>query len=171
MSNAVSSLDGDTVKAGLLMESAHSQQRMAEAQLEFLRAHTDGLDVVVRDEIRRTLIEEFQALERESRRAVATLHTLKRAVAIRWSISAAALAMLCAVLPVAIERWAAPDNAHLEQLRDRRDALTANLAQLKRAGAEVEWHRCGETQRLCVRVDRKAPVYGSTADYYVLKGY
>ncbi len=50
------------MKFGLLMESAQTHQKMAEAHLEKLRAHTQELDGVVREEIRRTLIEELQEL-------------------------------------------------------------------------------------------------------------
>ncbi len=57
------------MKFGLLMESAQAHQKLAEAQLEKLRAHTQDLDSVVRDEIRRTLVEELQMLTAESTRA------------------------------------------------------------------------------------------------------
>ena len=45
-------LDDATLKLGLLMEGAQVQQKAAETQLEKLRAHTEDLDGVVRDEIR-----------------------------------------------------------------------------------------------------------------------
>src|ERR1700676_3462061 len=65
----------DTLKVGLLMESAEAHQKLAETHLTKLLAHTQGLDEVVRDEIRRTLIEEFQALSAESDRATRALLT------------------------------------------------------------------------------------------------
>jgi hypothetical protein len=58
-------LDDATMKVGLLMESAQAHQKLAEGQLERLRAHTQDLDSVVRDEIRRTLVEELRALTRK----------------------------------------------------------------------------------------------------------
>jgi hypothetical protein len=30
---------------------------------------------------------------------------------------------------------------------------------------------CGDTSRLCVRIDRRAPVYGEQSDYLVVRGY
>jgi hypothetical protein len=171
MIDALPTLDADAVKAGLLMESAQTQQRMAETQLDYLRAHTAGLDAVVRDEIRRTLIDEFQALERESRRLVSSLQRLKRSVAVRLTGIVAALALSGALLPGLIQQWTAPGNAELAQLRERRDALLTNIKQLERDGGAIEWRRCGESKRLCVRIDGKAPVYGSAADFYVVKGY
>ena len=49
--------------------------------------------------------------------------------------------------------------------------MMANIAALERQGGRIEWRRCGEKARLCVRVDRKAPPYGDRADYYVVEGY
>ena len=69
VSDRIQVLDDATMKFGLLMESAQAHQRLAESNLEKLRVHTQGLDMVVRDEIRRTLIEELQMLTVESKRA------------------------------------------------------------------------------------------------------
>ena len=65
----------EAMKFGLLMESAQAHQKLAETHLTKLLAHTQGLDDVVRDEIRRTLIEEFQALSAESDRVTAAMLT------------------------------------------------------------------------------------------------
>jgi hypothetical protein len=35
----------------------------------------------------------------------------------------------------------------------------------------MELRRCGDAQRLCVRVDRSAPAYGAGADFFIVKGY
>jgi hypothetical protein len=56
-------------------------------------------------------------------------------------------------------------------LRARREELAASVAKLEQQGGRIEWRRCGEARRLCVRVDRKAPSYGEKADYYVIEGY
>ena len=58
-------VDDATMKFGLLMESAQTHQKMAETHLERLRAHTEDLDGVVREEIRRTLVEELAELTAE----------------------------------------------------------------------------------------------------------
>ena len=57
------------MKVGLLMEAAETQQALAAAALEQLREHAAGLDGIVREEIRSTLIEQLGALEEDSRRA------------------------------------------------------------------------------------------------------
>src|SRR6202171_6593087 len=75
MSDRAHTMDDATMKFGLLMESAQAHQKLAEAQLDKLRAHTDDLDGVVRDEIRRTLIEELQMLTAESTRATQALRS------------------------------------------------------------------------------------------------
>ena len=76
-------IDDATMKVGLLMESAQAHQKLAETHLEKLRAHTQDLDGVVREEIRRTLIEELQDLAAESKRAAQALNGMKRAANMR----------------------------------------------------------------------------------------
>ena len=162
----------DTMKFGLLMESAQAHQKLAEIHLTKLLAHTQGLDDVVRDEIRRTLIEEFQALSAESDRATRAISAMKRAVnvrAIAWNLSAA---LLCTVIPGAIAHFAWPSKSEITALRAQREALAHNLAELERRGGKVDWRQCGPTARLCVRVDRKAPAYGKKGEeYLVVDGY
>lgn len=164
-------MDDATMKFGLLMESAQAHQKLAETHLEQLRAHTRDLDGVVRDEIRRTLIEELQMLTAESKRATEALQRIKRSAALRVGLWSVAIAVLCAGIPLAIIRWTVPSRADIAELRARRDELAANVSTLERRGGRVDWRRCGETARLCFRVDRKAPAYGDKADFYVVAGY
>lgn len=162
----------DTLKFGLLMESAQAHQKLAETHLTKLLAHTQGLDDVVRDEIRRTLIEEFQALSAETERAAAAMSAMKRAAnvrAIAWNLS---VALLCTVIPGAIAHFAWPSKSEITGLRAQRDALAYNLTALERRGGKVDWRQCGSAARLCVRIDRKAPVYGKKGEeYLVVDGY
>ncbi len=171
MSERALGLEDATIKAGLLMESAQAHQKLAESQLERLRAHTADLDGVVRDEIRRTLVEELQMLTAETTRATRALGKIHGGVGMRSAIFSLATAVICTVLPIGFARWALPSAADITALRARRDQLTANLASLEQQGARIDWRRCGSERRLCVRVDRKAPVYGDKADYYVIEGY
>ena len=106
-------LDEATVKFGLLMESAQAHQKMAESHLEKLRAHTQDLDGVVREEIRRTLIEELAELTDESRRAVQALGAMKRAAQLRgllWSLSAV---LLSTIIPGAVAYWLLPSTSEI----------------------------------------------------------
>jgi hypothetical protein len=164
-------MDDATLKFGLLMESAQAHQKLAETHLERLRAHTQDLDGVVRDEIRRTLTQELQMLSAESRRAAAALQRIRRGTTWRGALWSVAIAILCTGVPVAIMRWAMPTASEIAVLRTRRDELSASLSALERQGGRIEWRRCGETARLCFRVDRKAPTYGEKADFYIVAGY
>lgn len=163
--------DDTTMNLGLLMESAQVHQKLAEGQLEKLRAHTADLDAVVRDEIRRTLVDELQLLTAETTRAARALQKLRSGAAWRGMVLSLSGAMLCALVPIALARWALPSPADIATLRARRDELAASVAKLEQQGGRIEWRRCGETKRLCVRVDRKAASYGEKADYYVIEGY
>jgi hypothetical protein len=153
------------------MESAQVHQKLAEQQLEKLSSHTRDLDGVVRDEIRRTLVDELKTLTAETTRATQALRQIRRMGAMRGAFWSLAIALLCALIPVGVARWALPSPAELSVLRSQRDELQNNLQRLRQLGGGIEWRRCGEASRLCARVDRQAPTYGEKADFYVLKGY
>jgi hypothetical protein len=161
----------DTMKFGLLMEAAHAQQALAENALERLKAHVSDLDDIVREEIRRTLVEELQTLGEESKRAAEALRRLGRSANTRVVLWSVGLTFLCAALPMVGEWWFLPSQSELAALRAKRDDLAASIARLEQRGGRIDLRRCGGTDRLCVRVDRKAPIYGEAADYFVLKGY
>ena len=153
------------------MESAQVHQKMAEAHLERLRIHTQDLDEVVREQIRRTVVEELNSVTLEAERTARALRDLARRVNLRGAAWSVGIAALSALIPSAIVYWTLPTTSTIDSLRGRRDALSKNIVDLERTGARVEWRRCGEAARVCVRIDRKAPVYGEHADYYVIKGY
>ena len=159
------------MKFGLLMESAQAHQKSAEVQLEKLRAHTDDLDGVVRDEIRRTLIDELQMLTTESARAIRVFQRAGRGAFVRTTLWSVVMAVFCAGIATGIMRWALPSQAQVTALGARRDELAANVASLERRGGRADWRRCGATARLCVRIDRSAPTFGEKADFYVVAGY
>jgi hypothetical protein len=171
MSDRAPALDDATMKFGLLMESAQAHQKLADSHLEKLRAHTQDLDGVVREEIRRTLVEELRELTSESKRAVQALHGMKRAANMRGLLWSVAVAVLCTVIPIAIAHWALPSAGEIAALRVERDQLALGVSRLEQNGGRVDWRHCGEAARLCVRVDRTAPTYGEKADYYIVKGY
>jgi hypothetical protein len=65
----------------------------------------------------------------------------------------------------------------VEQLTEQRAALVGEVAQLQaqaeewaKRGGRAKLDRCGERERLCVRVD-KTVGFGKESDYFVLKGY
>jgi uncharacterized protein involved in exopolysaccharide biosynthesis len=171
MSDRNPSTAEDSLKFGLLMESAQIHQQVAETQLQQLRAHAQGLDGVVRDEIRRTLVEEMKTLFAEVERAIQGFRAMRSALRWRGLAWNAVLAGVLGLAPVALTHWAVPSAAEIDALRAERDTLARNVAQLERRGGKVDWRTCGAAARLCVRIDREAPVFGGTADYYVVKGY
>jgi len=164
-------MQDSTVKIGLLLEAAESQQAMAAEALERLRQHAAGLDSIVREEIRATLVEELQDVHQHSQLAAGSLRVLARRANLRVAVLGGALVLLASVVPFALAWWLLPSPAEVAALRASRDLLSADVARLRREGATVDLKHCGPEQRLCARVDRAAPRYGEAADYVVLKGY
>lgn len=161
--------EDSTMKLGLLMEAAHTQQVLAEAALEKLSAHLRELDTVVRDEIRHTLVEELQVVVNESRRAAEALRGLARSANLRVALWTLSMTLLCSGVPMGVEWWFLPSQSELLSLRIKRDQLASNVARLEQRGARIDLRRCGGSDQLCVRVDRKAPAYGQAGDYLVVK--
>ena len=74
-------------------------------------------------------------------------------------------------MPLGSLWWILPTRAEVAALSARRDALEADIARLRAQGGLMEVRRCGASQRLCVRVDRKAGVFGEAGDFLIVKGY
>jgi hypothetical protein len=163
------SMDGESVKLGLLMETAQGHQKMVEALIEKLKEHTQGLDGVVRDQIRHVLVEELKTVRAETQGAVTALQALKHAANARvtfWTLGVTAIALGVALF---VAWWVLPTPAEIAALRTERDALASNIAILNERGARADVRRCG-SGHLCVRVDLKAPRYGESSDYLVIRG-
>jgi hypothetical protein len=163
-------MDDETVKLGLLMETAQCHQKTVEGHFEKLKQHTQGLDDMVRDQIRHALVEELKTIRAETQGAVAALKALKRAANARatfWTLGVTAIDFGVALL---VAWWVLPTPAEMAALRTERDALASNIAILNQHGARADLRRCG-TGHLCVRVDLKAPRYGEGSDYLVIRGY
>jgi hypothetical protein len=168
-------MDDETMKFGLLMETAQTHQSLAEAAVERLHAHMRGLDAVVREQIRRTLIDELQALAVDVKNATQAMRALKRAASLRmalWGIGIVALwCVISTAGVVATAKWLLPSRAEIAELHVRHEELVLAIMRLEQQGGRVDLRRCGDSGRLCVRVDRKAPVFGQKSDYLVVAGY
>ena len=164
-------MQDQTMKLGLLLEAAHAQQTLAETSLERLSAHVRDLDDIVREEIRRTLVEELQVLGNDSQHAAEALRALGRAANLRVTLWSIGITTLCSVIPLAEAWWILPSPAEIAALRSKRAELASNIAGLEQHGGRIELRRCGAADRLCVRIDRHAPAYGEAADYLVVRGY
>lgn len=164
-------LEDDTLKVGLLMEAAQAQQTLATTALERLRQHTAGLDAVVREEIRATIVEEMHSLAEDCRCASEALRGLGRAADRKLTVWSTAILALSVLIPCVLAQCWFPSPAEVATLAARREQLSADLARLSSQGGRIELHHCGSAQRLCVRIDRSAPPYGEAADFRVVKGY
>jgi hypothetical protein len=163
-------MDQDSVKLGLLMETAERQQKLAEAAIGQLNEQTQGLVAGARDQLHRAVVEEMTLVRAETQRAVDALQRVKRAANARvtlWTIGLTAISVCIALF---VAWWVLPTRAEIAALRAERDALASNVAALNQRGARADLRLCG-TGHLCVRVDTNAPRYGDQRDYFVIRGY
>jgi hypothetical protein len=163
-------MDQDSVKLGLLMETAERHQKLAEAAISQLHEQTQALATAVRDQIRQAIAEEMKVVKAETQVAVEALRRVKRAANARvilWTIAVTAISMAIALSAI---WWILPTRAEIATLRAERNELESNLAVLDQRGARADLRRCG-TGHLCVRVDMNAPRYGDQKDYFVVRGY
>ncbi len=156
---------------GLLMQTAQAHQELADRSLARLETHAQGLDAVVREEIRRTLITECGELLEEVGKAADALSRLRHAALRHFTAAGLVLAALPAGAALLLLWRFVPSVAQLTALRAQRAQLLSGIAQLTAAGGRIELRRCGQAQRLCVHVDRHSPAYGEAADYFILSGY
>jgi hypothetical protein len=170
-SGAVQPAAPATLELGLLMQAAQAHQELADRSLARLETHAEGLDDVVREEIRRTFIAEFGVLLEEAGKATEALGRLRGTAARHFTAIGLVLAALPAAAALLLLWHFIPSAAQLASLRTQRAQLLSNIAQLHAAGAHIELRRCGPAQRLCVHVDRRAPAYGDAADYLIVNGY
>lgn len=171
MSSETPAVDDGTVKLGLLMETAHSHQELVDASLKRLQAHTQDLDQVVRDEIRRAFVAELGALIDEGARTADMLRSMRRAAGARFGWWAALICVAPGIAVTLLLAWWLPTAGQLTALRAEQARLSAGIARLADSGGRIDLRHCGDSARLCVRVDRRAPAYGEQADYLVVRGY
>jgi len=78
-------MDQDSVKLGLLMETAERHQ-LAAAVIRELDEQTQGLQAMVSDQVRGALTEEIRIVHTEAQKAVESLQRVKRAANARLII-------------------------------------------------------------------------------------
>lgn len=163
-------MDQDSVKLGLLMETAQTHQRLAEAAIEKLSQHTQVLEAVVRDQIQHALVDALKTVDGQAQSAVEALQKIKRAASARMTLWTLGLTATSAGIALFVAWWVLPTPAEIAGLRTERNELASNIAVLNQRGARADLRRCG-TGHLCVRVDLSAPRYGESSDYMVIRGY
>src|SRR5687768_1880204 len=114
-------MDENVTKLGLLMETALNYQNLAEEALNRLKAHTNGLDGIIREEVRRTFVDEMQGLAAECKRATQALEEVKRAANLRVAAWSAGITTLCCAIALAISWWVMPSQAEVAKLHARRE--------------------------------------------------
>lgn len=168
-------MNEEALKCGLLMEAAQRHQSLVEAALEALKTHTQGLDAIVREEIRHTFVDEVRALAAEIQTAMRCLGALRRSANMRLALWSVAISATCSAIMIAAilsaARWLLPSQAEITALRSQHEALVSAIARLQEQGGRIELRRCGDAARFCVRVDRHAPAFGQHSDYFVVAGY
>ena len=163
-------MDQDSVKLGLLMETAQTHQKLAEAAIEKLSEHTQSLEAVARDQIQRAVVDALKTAHSEAQRVVEALQKMKRAANARVALWTLCLTATSVAIALFVAWWVLPTPAEIARLRAERDELASNIAVLNQRGARADLRRCG-SGRVCVRVDLSAPRYGESSDYLVIKGY
>jgi len=163
-------MDKDSVKLGLLMETAQTHQKLAEAAIEKPTEHTRALEAVAGDQIQRALGDALKTVQAQAQRAVGALQKIKGAANARVTLWTLGLTVISVAIALFIAWWALPTPAEIARLRAERDDLASNIAVLNQRGARADLRRCG-AGRVCVRVDLSAPRYGESSDYMVIKGY
>ena len=156
-------MDQDSVKLGLLIEAAHTHQKLAEAAIA-------NLEVAVRDQVRRTLMDGLRTLHQETEAAVEALQRAKRAANVRLTFLPFGLTAIATAIAIFVAWCILPTPAEVAALRSQREELASNIESLNQRGGRVDLRRCGPG-RLCVRVDLHASRYGDSSDYLVIKGY
>ena len=159
------------MKLGLLLETAQSHQDIADESLKRLQAHTQGLDDVVRAEVRHVMVGELSAVVEQAARASHALRMLERAAQLRavW-VSSLLVALPGGIGAVAVWWWL-PTPHQIAALQSQQQELSATIARLTQSGGRIDLRHCGDAARLCVRVDRHAPSFGAQSDYLIVQGY
>jgi len=135
-----------------------------------LSEHTQALEAVARDQIRRALVDALKTVHTEAQRAAEALQRVRRAANARVTLWTLCVTGISVAIALFVAWWVLPTPAEIARLRIERDELASNVAVLNQRGARADLRRCG-AGHLCVRVDLSAPRYGESSDYLVIKGY
>jgi hypothetical protein len=157
--------DGAPIELGRILETVHAQQAQLQGMLASLESRSRDLDDSVAEAVQRAL------LQPAGLRAAEKLAQMQRASSMRLARWSFGLVSACALVPALLSWMLLPSRTQLLQARQNFDQLSGAVAQLSREGGRIELRHCGAANRLCVRIDRKSPFYGDSADFIVLKGY
>ncbi|HEV2702716.1 MAG TPA: hypothetical protein VGV09_13870 [Steroidobacteraceae bacterium] len=148
-----------------ILENVHAQQTKIHGLLATLDTRSRALDSTLGEAVQRAF------MDAAGLRAAATLSQVHRATGARFARWCCGIVSVCALVPVLLSWLLMPSPTRVLQARQSQTELSARVALLSREGGRMELRHCGAAQRLCVRIDRKAPLYGEGADFMVVKGY
>jgi hypothetical protein len=153
------------VELGRVLETVHAQQSQIHGMLATLDARSRDLDSTLGEAVQRAF------MDAAGLRAAERLSQVHRATGVRFALWSFGVVSACSLVPTILTWMLMPSRAQLTQARQSLDELSAGIARVSREGGRIELRHCGEANRLCARIDRKAPFYGENSDYAVLKGY
>jgi hypothetical protein len=153
------------VDLGRVLETVHAQQSQIHGLLATLDTRSRDLDSTMGEAVQRAF------MDAAGLRAAEKLSQIHRATGMRFALWSFGIVSACSLVPTVLTWMMMPSRAQVTQARESLDQLSAGIARLSREGGRIDLRHCGEADRLCVRVDRKAPFYGENADYAVVKGY
>jgi hypothetical protein len=159
------SSDSGAVDLTRVLETVNAQQSQVSGLLETLDSRSRDLDAAVGEAVQRALT---NAAGLRAAEKLAQIHRATGVHFARWSLG---IVSTCALVPTVLSWMLLPSSAQLTQARQTLQQLSAGIAALSREGGRTQLRYCGETKRLCVRVDRKSPFYGEDADYMIVRGY
>jgi len=100
-----------------------------------LNQQTQGLEALVRDQIQRALGDGLKVVRAESQNAVEALQSVKRAANAGVAFWTLGITAIAAVTGLFVAWWILPTPAEIIALRNERDVLASNIANLKQRGA------------------------------------
>jgi hypothetical protein len=148
-----------------MLETVHALHAQLQGTLANLETRSRDQDAAVGEAVQRAF------LQPAGIHATEKLVQLHRASAVRFARWSFGVVSGCALVPALLSWMLMPSRSQLLQARHTYDELTAAIAQLSREGGRIEVKHCGAKNRLCVRVDRKSPLYGESGDFMVIEGY
>jgi hypothetical protein len=138
-------MDQDSVKLGLLIETAERHQKLAAAAITTLSEQTQGLEAMVRDQIRRAVVEEMKTVRAETQSAVEALQSVKRAANARvtlWTLGLTAISVGVALFVA----WCVLPTPRLKSRRYAPNAISSR-ATLQSSINAVRGRICGGAGR------------------------
>jgi hypothetical protein len=148
-----------------ILETVHDQQSNIQGVLATLESRARDLESTLGEAVQRAF------MDAAGLRAAEKLSQVHRATGIRFARWSLGIVSACALVPTILSWMLMPSPAQVLQARQTLEQLSDRVSQLSREGGRMDLRHCGAANRLCVRVDRKLPFYGDSADFMVVKGY